>query len=226
MSARRVRLTPYEAPSVPALPADRDTLIRGCQTRLGQGAIRKMVFGFRKRARSRVVLVSFRELTSDKPADASHAYAYKWDLASPPEVGTRVWVPGGDGRPAAAVVAAVDAPLPRGYTLAELKAATRLVTAREIADANAKVTADRDAWLDMARRAAGLAVPGRARTKPPSGFDLIPPADGTASARQAGEFGRVWWRAFKQAEEAGRDTEEVSAYRAIAHRWYAMRDES
>lgn len=183
-----------------------------------------MIFGFRKTARSRVVLVSFRELTSEKPADASHAYAYCWDLASPPEVGDRVWVPGGDGRAAAAVVAAVDAPLPRGYAFAELKAATRLVAAEEIAEAKAKATADRDAWLNMARRAAGLAVPGRAPTKPPLGFDPIPPADGTASARQAGEFGRVWWRAFKQAEGAGRDAEEVSAYRAIAHRWYAIRE--
>ncbi|TFV81468.1 hypothetical protein E4V99_10710 [Microbacterium sp. dk485] len=168
--------------------------------------------------------MSFRELTSDKPADASHAHAYTWDLPTPPEVGTRVWVPGSDDRPAAATVAAVDASVPRGYTLAELKAITRLITAQEIADAKAKVAADRDAWLDMARRAAGLAVAGRARTKPPSGFDPIPPADGTASARKAGEFGRVWWRAFKQAEEAGRDPEEISAYRAIAHRWYAIRD--
>jgi hypothetical protein len=186
---------------------------------------RRVIFGLRKKTRSRVVLVSFRELTSDTPADASDAYAYRWELPTEPEIGARVWVPGAGDRPATAIVAAVDASVP------ELKVTTRLVTQQELSEAQAKaaadrvkVAADRDAWLDMARRAAGLSTTGRARKSPPVGFDSIPPADGTASANQAEEFGRVWWRAFKQAAIAGRPSEEVDAYKAIARRWYAIRD--
>ena len=168
--------------------------------------------------------VSFRALTSDTPADPKHAYSYLWPLKEAPSTGMRVWVPGGDGTPATAVVAAVDGPVKRGQPTGDLKKVIRLVTQDEMNAAHAQSQADLEAWLNMARKAAGLPVRGRVRSAPPEGLQPIQPVDGDASPEQADSYGRMWWRAFKEAERRGRPAEEIARYRQIAHRWYAIRD--
>lgn len=176
---------------------------------------------FTAKPRRRIVSVSFRELTSDTPPNADHAYAYIWELSGAPSVGERVWVRGGDGRKAAAVIAAVNVRPPRGMTLAKVMAKIDPI---EVAGARDSAVADETAWLNMARRAAGLPATGRARTKVPTGFPAIAPVDGKGSGEDAAEYGRMWWRVFKAAEERGWPASEVKQLKSIAHRWYAVRD--
>src|SRR5699024_11892889 len=78
------------------------------------------------------------------------------------------------------------------------------------------------AWLNMARRAAGLPTPGRARKAPPEGYKDLPPVDGDAPPEKAHRHGNGWWRAFKAAERHGRPAEEVEAFASIARRWYQI----
>lgn len=172
------------------------------------------------KSRPKVVSVAFRDLASPAPDGLGGAYAYAWSLSTAPEVGMRVFVPGGDGRSASAVIVDVGAAPPRGMTL---KSVARLASAAEVQAAHDAVLASKTTWLDMARKAAGLPIATRKR-KPPEGFDVLPPADGKASASEAGQYGRVWWRAFKLAQELGRPVEEVSRFESIARRWYAVRD--
>ena len=176
---------------------------------------------FIRKPSRRIVSVSFRELASNTPPNADHAYAYEWKLATPPAVCTRVVVPGGDGRAAFAVIAAIDVAPPRGMAL---KTVTRLVTDAEIAKAAASAEADEDAWLNMARRAAGLSTFGRVRSRVPDGFPPIAPVDGSASAEQAATYGRMWWRVFKAAQSREWVRGEVLRVESIARRWYAVRD--
>ncbi|TQO20331.1 hypothetical protein FB472_1962 [Rhodoglobus vestalii] len=168
-----------------------------------------------------LINVNFRELTSDRPIDEKFAYVYEWHLPSVPVHGTRVLVPGGDGKPAHAIVVGL-AKSANGLTL---KSVIRLVTQDEIDAAFADVEADALAWLDMARKGAGLPTlaPVR-RRKPPERYDPIPPATGDASTAEAAEYGRVWYRATKMAKERGLSKEEITAFSGIAHRWYAIRD--
>lgn len=176
---------------------------------------------FSRKPARRVVSVSFRDLTSATPPNADRAYAYEWTLPSPPAVGTRVVVPGGDGRAAFAMVAAVDVPPPRGMSL---KTVTRLVEEAEIEKAAAAAASDETAWLNMARRAAGLSTAGRVRSRVPDGFPPIAPVDGSATAEQAATYGRMWWRVFKAAQSLGWVRGEVMRVESIARRWYAVRD--
>ena len=176
---------------------------------------------FTRKPSRRIVSVSFRELTSSTSPNAEHAYAYEWTLPTQPAVGTRVVVPGGDGRAAFAVIAAIDVAPPRGMAL---KSVTRLVTDAEIAKAAAAAGADEDAWLNMARRAAGLSTSGRVRSRVPDGFPPIAPVDGSATAEQAATYGRMWWRVFKAAQSRGWVRGEIMRVESIARRWYAVRD--
>lgn len=176
---------------------------------------------FSRKPRLPLVSVSFRDLASTQPADAAHAYVYTWSLPSPPSPGMRVIVPGSDGRPAPAVVAAVDVAPPKGLAL---KAVTRVVTPAEIQKAIDDAAADELAWLSLARRAAGLPVTGRSRTRVPAGYPEIAPADGAATAEQANRYGRMWWRAYKAAQSHSWPAAEISRVESIARRWYAVRD--
>ncbi|GAA1162765.1 hypothetical protein F6W69_06810 [Microbacterium oxydans] len=176
---------------------------------------------FARKARQRFVSVSFRDLTTSTPPNADHAYVYEWTLSTPPTVGTRIVVPGGDGRAAFAVVAAVDVAPPRGMAL---KPVTRLVSAAEIDKAAASAAADEAAWLNMARQAAGLSTTGRVRSRVPDGFPPIAPVDGTATAEQAATYGSMWWRVFKAAQSLGWVRGEMKRVESIARRWYAVRD--
>lgn len=178
---------------------------------------------FGRKPKVRTVSVGFRDLTSDHPVDPARAYLYVWDLPENPEVGMRVFVPGGDGKLAPAVIADLN-PQANARNVS-LKAVRRVATATEIAAAHAKADQASTDWLEMARKAAGLPSRSR-RTKAPEGYPEIAPADGEATKAQANEYGRMWWRALKLAEAQGLPSEEVKVISAIAHRWYAIRDRS
>lgn len=177
---------------------------------------------FTRKPKPQYVNVEFRRLTDDRPPGVKHSvYTYIWTLPTPPETGLRVFVPGGDGRPASAmVVDGTKTPTPH-----EVRPVIRLATQAEVDAATAAAAADLAAWLDMARKAAGLptAAPVR-RRKPPEGYDAIPPATGEASKNDAGEYGRIWYRVWKEAESQELSKKELRAFGDIAHRWYAIRD--
>lgn len=175
---------------------------------------------FTRKPKQHIVTVSYRDLTSKNPPNAEHGYAYVWLLPEAPTVGARVVVPGGDGKPAFAQIAAVDVKPPKGLAL---KTVSRLVTDAEVAKAHADADVLEAAWLDMAKKAAGFPATTR-RRKAPEGFPEIMPVDGDASAQEAGEYGRMWWRATKVAEQRGESADVIKKFKSVASRWYAIRD--
>lgn len=175
-----------------------------------------------------VVRVAFRDLAAPSPSrdpeDIDYGYSYTWALPVPPTIGARVLVTGSEGPAPAVVVGFGVGPSARGMQLLPV---IRLATVAEIERASASRDAARAAWFDEARVAASLPRLGRA----PRGYDAeewpeIPRAKGTAGRDKADAYGRGWWRLYKQAEGAGRDLEEVQAFRSLAHRWFAIRDRS
>lgn len=178
--------------------------------------------GFLDRFRSKsptLVRITFRDIGEPEEGLHGRGYVYAWALEETPEVGQRVRVPGMDG-PAWAMVIGVDDATPDETGAHEVKNVTRLATSEEVAKAQAKSERELNGWLDMMRRAAGLATPGRARQKVPPGFPEIPPADGTAAPEVAAEYGSAWFRAFKSA----RVEDETKKFKSLAYRWYAIRD--
>lgn len=171
-----------------------------------------------------VVQVSYRDLAAPGPEsfDRFSGYAFIWNLKEKPSLGLRVIVPGGDGRQASGMV--VGFGLPPSARGLRLSAVIRVATQAEIQKALQDEATDKVTWLNMARRAVGLPVSGRARKKVPDGFDPVPPAKGDASPQKADQYGRVWWRAWKLAERLGRERDEIEAFREVAFRWFAVRD--
>jgi hypothetical protein len=170
-----------------------------------------------------LVSVVFLDLSKPLPPDLAtrRAYAYQWLLPFAPVAGHRVQVESRDG----ATFAVVSAPWPPPNTIigANYRRVIRLATNAEIASAVAsgqRGGGDDDAWLDMARRVAGLKTPGKARKTPPKGYPQIAPTDGYVDAATAGKFGSMWWRAYKMA----RTEDERKAFGSIASRWYKIRD--
>lgn len=165
------------------------------------------------------VIVSYRELTHSADLDG-HGYAFSWPLRESPTPGTRVVVPGMDGQAFGVVLRAATAKDLKG--LGQLKPVRRLATTKEIESANAKQVAEADKFWTQSRIAAGLDT-GR-RAKVTGDFPDIQPASGSASKSDADVYGRGWYRIWKRAEEAGRAPDEQAAYRALAYRWFAIRD--
>jgi len=165
------------------------------------------------------VIVAYRELArSADPTD--HGYAFVWPFGETPVSGTRVVVPGMDGQAFGIVLREATAKDLKG--LGTLKPIKRLVTQDEIEKAHAKQGAETDKFWKQAQIAAGLERGRRARVG--EGFPEIHPATGSATAEDADVYGRGWYRIWKRAVDEGRATEEQAAYRAIAYRWFAIRD--
>lgn len=166
-----------------------------------------------------VVRVAHRELgepaPNRDPNDPDYGYAYAWHLPQPPKLGDRVFVENGS--------AAVVVGLGSNYQ-GELASIVRLATPAEIAAGARSASAARDAWLGMVRRAADLPTSGSVPSKAPDGYPEIAPVDGVATTAVADDYGRMWWRAYKAAEEAGWHSTEVQKLKSIAHRWFAIRD--
>lgn len=188
-------------------------------------ALRTVVSALADAGKTTVVRVAFVDLAKPAPdPDRVRGYNYAWTLGGQPEPGDRVVVPGIDG-PAYGVVVEVKNRTPRELASDErswgatIKPVRRMVTADEMAKARSKAAADLDAWLDMARRAAGLPTRSR-RRKVPEGYPDIPPADGQAGLVEADHYGSVWWKAYKNA----RSDDEKKSFGSVAHRWYAIRD--
>lgn len=175
-----------------------------------------------------LVEVSYRELYEDP---GHRGYVFIWKLPVSPSIGDRVFVRGMDGKSSPAVVIDNDAPIPDGFTLAELADVRRLATPDELTRAaerlqrlQKKVQRDEASWLNMARRAAGLPTPGRARSAPPDGYRELLPAEAGAPRQVADRHGRTWWKAMHLAEAHGRPADEVAALREVANRWFSVRD--
>lgn len=191
------------------------------------------MFGlFKKRTtrRPRLIAIQYRDL-DEAPRDGGMPYIYTWGLPIEPQMGGRVFVRGGNGESAPAVIVDIDASRPEGYAWDELAPVFRYATAEELEAAQRKAErraeqarSDEQSWLNMARRAAGLPTPGRARRTPPDGYKDLPPASGQAAPRTAGRYGNAWWKASKAAERLGRAPDEVETFASIARRWYAIRD--
>lgn len=171
-----------------------------------------------------VVVVSFRSLGERVFLDdfnPEHGYAYIWPFTEPPLLGQWAIAEGTDG-PTTVVVRALG--VPAHARRLQLKALLRLISQSEVDKAQAAREAPLRAWLDMARQAAGLPTVKPVSANLPPGFDELPPVEGDADAASAAHFGDVWWRAFKHAQELGRDPEEVATFERIGRGWFRVRD--
>lgn len=175
--------------------------------------------------RATVVVVAFRDPLDRRDPLANflpeHGYAYLWPFAEPPQIGQWAVVQGIEG-PATVVIGAIG--LPSQARGMELKSVVRPIPQSEVEKAQAAHDAAVHEWLNMARHEAGLPTTVLVSAKAPPGFDPLPPIEGTADMATAGSYGRIWWRAYKQAEELGRDSDEVAAFERIARGWYKVRD--
>jgi len=170
-----------------------------------------------------LVEVNFRDLAAAPNLQPGAGYVYVWGLKQAPAVGMWVWVPGMDGS-ATAVVCAIDAAAPKGYARSELKAVERVVTDKEIEKARAKWLAERNAWADLVRRAAGLPTAARPRLRAPEGFPAIPPVPGHGRKPDADKHGKGWWAIYNRAKREGWGADEIEHYKGIAEQWFAIRD--
>ncbi len=165
------------------------------------------------------VIVAYRDLTH--AADlAGNGYAFIWPFRDEPKPGLRVVVPGQDGQAYGVVLRSATAQDVRG--LGQLKQIKRLATQEEMDKARAKQVAEEGKFWSQARIAAGLDKGRRAKVS--DDFPDLQPAGGSASAADADVFGRGWYHIWKLAEEDGRESDEQAAYRAVAYRWFAVRD--
>lgn len=173
-----------------------------------------------------VVTVAFRDLGTRDPLknfSSEHGYAYVWPFAEEPRIGRWAIVDGWDG-PSTVVVGALG--LPESARGIELKPLRRLIPEAEVVAAQAQRDSPAHAWLDLARRAAGLEVTRPLVEKVPHGFDPLPPTDGTASADKADKYGRIWWRAYSLSTELARDPDETDAFKSAGQHWFRQRDQA
>ena len=154
------------------------------------------------------------------PRPGATVYTYLWTIPRDPQTGDRVIVPGSE-EPSPAVVVDVD-PVPDPDL--ELVAVTRLVPQREVDAAVQEVEGRRDLWLSMVRHAAGIPGAEFVPAEPVDGYPNIAPLSGSASVEDADRFGKMWWRAYRIAQELNLDPAEVSTYKNAGHRWFAVRD--
>ncbi|WP_164477838.1 hypothetical protein [Nocardioides pantholopis] len=171
-----------------------------------------------------IVTVAFRELGSRDPLrnfSPDHGYAYTWPFPLPPQIGQWAVADGWEGE-SSVVVGALGMPAQaRGM---ELKALSRLISPLEVVAAQQRRDSPSHAWLDLARRAAGLPVDRPLIDRVPDGFDPLPPAAGEAGIKAADHNGNVWWRAYNLSAELGRDPDEAPTFKSIGQHWYRERD--
>ena len=165
------------------------------------------------------VMVAYRELTHD--ADPTgHGYVFVWPFKGKPQQGQRVIVPGMDGQAFGVVLRVATPQDVRGA--GPLKSIKRLVTTDELDKAHAKQAAEAIKFWNQVRIAAGLDKGRRAKVS--YDFLTIYPADGAASAADAGVWGSAWWGIWKRAQEEDRPPDEQASYETVARRWFAVRD--
>jgi len=167
------------------------------------------------------VTVAFRELGRRDPLkdfSPEHGNAYLWPFATRPEVGAWAIVDGFKGE-STVIVGAIG--MPSQAQGLELKPLLRLVTAADEAAASGPA----HAWLDLARHAANLPLTRSLPERLPTGFDEVPPSEGTATAKAADRHGHIWWKAANLSLDLGRGDEEAEAFKTIARHWYGQRDQ-
>lgn len=161
----------------------------------------------------RVSYVGIEEPLPDLERSSAYGYAFRWTLPGDPAPGRRVIVKGSGGQTGGVVIGTGrgdwDGPLEpivRGLSEAEQR----------------RAFAAEEAFFAACRRAVGLKADGRKKVR--QGWPEIAPAKGKATAAEAGKHGRVWWRIYKMSERYARPDEEIKAFAAAAHRWFAIRD--
>lgn len=172
--------------------------------------------------RRTIVQIAYRSLSKPIPYDGSEArYVYYWPFRNPPVPGQWVVVPTSRQPAAYAVITGLgDAGYADG---APINTITSLVPEEVVAEAQRKARADTMAWLWVAQRAAGFPAPGYPAPPDEYPYSPIPPANGPApSADIASEYGHVWRRVHRRAEEYRLPDEQVKRFNSIAQRWFAL----
>lgn len=182
-----------------------------------------------------VVVVAYRDLVSPVTEDyldkLSGRYNFRWELPQAPDRGTRVKVPGGDGRLTDGVVlriATADdlrSASSAGYSVSELKKVHRLISSEEVEKATNAEKRNAESWLRMARRAAGLPTKGKGRQAPPPGYPPIAPIEGGGDIKHARDHVRMWHQAKKLAVKYNHDPDEVQRFDEIVKYWRKIQRE-
>jgi hypothetical protein len=168
-----------------------------------------------------IVRIAYRSPARPVPdSGREEPYVYYWPFREPPLPGQWVIVP--------------DTPHPENYAVvtgfgnhgdakgAPIKTITSLVPDEAGAEAR-KADADTVAWLWAAQRAAGFPAPGFPAPPDEDPYSPIPPATGTApGADAANEYGFVWQRLHRQAEEYGLPDEQVKRFKSISEHWLTI----
>lgn len=173
-----------------------------------------------------VVTVAFRDLAANDPLanfSPDHGYAYVWPFPEPPRIGDWAIAPGWDG-PASVVVGRVG--IPASAAGETLKTLVKRIPPEHVEQARAEKDQVKQRWLAYARHVADIPTEGAPVTAPPSGFDPLPPARGTAPAETADEYGRAWSRAYNLALELNRPADEVAEFKKIRTGWFRLRDQA
>ncbi|WP_233424848.1 DUF3761 domain-containing protein [Mycolicibacter heraklionensis] len=167
-----------------------------------------------------IVRVAHRSLTKpvtdDGPEDLCH-----WPFNEPPVPGQWVIAPTSAQAESYAVVAGLGkADDAKG---AALKTITKVVPEEDVAEALRKAKAETMAWLWLAQRTAGFPAPGYPAPPDEYPYSPIPPSRGTApSADVASEYGLVWRRVHRQAQECGLPDEQLKRFKSISEQWFAL----
>jgi len=166
--------------------------------------------------------VEYRDLTDTEelpPPGSECVYTFQWACPAPPFVGCRVIVPAvNELKPGIVVEVGVTARHVRELTSSGIiiKRVAWIATDNEIAEAQRK----RLAWISAGCVAAGLPP----RTQPfvtAGAYPAVPPATGFANPQTAHQYGSVWWKLHKTAEQIG-DQEASDAFLKVAKYWYAQ----
>lgn len=153
----------------------------------------------------------------------SHGYSYSWSLIEVPRVGQIVVVEGLNGLTLAQISALGRGPEARNL---RLKPVLRIATDSEVQRFGGSAIRAQSQWFDQARRQAGLPPIGRVLHEPLGDYPAIPPVDAqTYTREQANLCGRVWWRIYKEAQDAGLPAAETKRFEEIARAWFHRRDQ-
>lgn len=169
-----------------------------------------------------IVRVAYRSLAKPVPDDGSGGgCVYYWPFREPPAPGQWVIVPCSQGPANYAIVTGFG---DRGDAHGDpIETITSLAPDEVVAETQRRTDADMVAWLWVAQRAAGFPAPGYPAPPDEYPYSPIPPATGTVpSADVAKEYGFVWRRVHRRAEEYGLPDEQVKRFKSISERWFTI----
>ncbi len=168
----------------------------------------------------RAVLVAYRALHTG--VHTASGPVFLWPFDEPPATGTRIVLPGVDGREEFGVVVreATQAEVDRERPSAPEYSVIRLATEDELRAANEQHAAASERFWAQARIAAG--IEGGRRFRVVSGFPPLYPRGGAATPAEVATYMAGWRRVWKRAENEQRPANELRAYEAIARYWTSL----